>query len=243
MRLNRKISMGTAILLLTLATLSCNIMAPNRDIITPSPSASANEIATQQSETETPLGVGAIPTDTVPTETTLSAQDRLIGAWEVGDLENYIFKAIPEEMINQYQLSPKNTNGKLEYDFNADGTTRIISDQYKVEFGAKLGPLPVTLVVGVKGSSQATYLTDATKGQLTFKSPDMNDINVSATVAGTALLDSNQGARFATMVWFGATNSTPASVTYQCNGDLLTIQPDPTSGFPGDPIYLSRIAP
>lgn len=216
--------------LLAVLTLACNLTAANKpavDLPLPwisTPTADAKLSGGEQS---------------LPQSGSLAAC--LTGAWQMGDLQNFLLAAVPAELLKDYQLTPKGSSGQLIYKFQSDGSVSLTSMDYQINLDAKYSILTVPLVVSISGSSNAMY--QISENTISFFNPDTSGLGARVTLAGKDLVPPDQLRTLATYAWFGAQAQSTSYLNAQCSGDVLTLSPDPSSGLPNVSITLSRITP
>jgi hypothetical protein len=135
----------------------------------------------------------------------------------IDNLSPYVISALPQDMVQQYQISYNDMSGHVSLTFNDDKTMALNADQLLFNFSGKLGFMRVPLTVSVDGPASGTYQAD--DSNLKTENVDTNKIQASAQSMGQDLVDPP------TIISAIPLLSEPTNTAkYTCTGDILQLK-------------------
>jgi hypothetical protein len=148
-----------------------------------------------------------------------------VGTWEVPDLDAY-FRSVFEQTGATLPGGPtfQGTTGTLRYTFGPDGTGRAEAD-----LTARVSIQGLQASIGLKGAPTARYQVTG-PGTIQFSSTSGDDIRLTVSLAGTALIDATAGSLF------GEVGRTTTNASVTCSGNQMTIQVTDVAGTPVTPL-------
>jgi hypothetical protein len=174
------------------------------------------------------LTASPTPPPATATASQSSAEDCLIGEWELNDFADTITSMLPSGIQFQYA----GTGGRIHWTFTAGGIAEVNANNFSLAFADKNDP---SMVVNVTTNGQAlrTYQV-AGPGQIAISNPDDSQLTYTATVDGVTV---NVDQLFQGLVPIIPAQGT---ISYQCQGNSLSVTPPSPGAVPEG---FSKIGP
>jgi hypothetical protein len=119
-----------------------------------------------------------------------AAQDCLTKTWEIKGLSDYVLKAVPQDLIEEYKLEYDNTSGQAFIHLFSDKSVILQADELVLFFNAQFSIFKVPVTVSINGSAIGAYNVD--HNTLTIREMDTSELNASAKALNEDLIESNQ---------------------------------------------------
>ncbi len=141
----------------------------------------------------------------------------LMGKWTIDDFSPYVLSALPQDMVQQYQITYNDMSGHVLLTFNEDKTMALQADQLQINFSGKISFMKVPLKLSVDGPATGTYQAD--DSNLTTENVDTNKMQASASAMGQNLVDPP------TIISAIPLLGPPTNqAKYTCSGDILQMR-------------------
>jgi hypothetical protein len=208
-------SLIVLVLLATLVLLACNFprlaesVKANTD--TPTVPPSQEQINNQPANQD--LGTPAPPTSSPD----LTGFACLVGNWTIDDFSPYVLSALPQDMVQQYQISYNDMSGHALLTFNEDKTMTLQAEQLQIHFSGKLSFVKVPVTLSVDGPATGYYQAD--DSNLSTENVDTNKMQASVRAMGQNLVDPP------TLISAIPLLGPPTNqAKYTCSGDILQLR-------------------
>lgn len=168
--------------------------------------------------TQLPAGPAQVTEIPSPTDDPLGASKACLAhTWEVTDISSSVLAAIPDEMLQEYDLQYVGNTGKGYYTLTPDGNVIMQADQMELQFTAKASVFDVPVTVEVDGEATGKYSVEG--NTLTTTDMDTSGLTASAQALGQDIVDQSVIINAIPLI-----NSTHNRAEYTCSGDTLTLR-------------------
>ena len=199
---------------------------------TPAPT-SPPTIQPTETQAATPT-LSATATSPAPTASGPSLAGCILGTWQVSDFNSYMNSVLPQEALQNGEISMKDTSGALTYVFDSSGKVDVNAQQFKVTAEITVSSVSLPLDIVIVGAGTADYkLNDA--GTIQFSNLNGGNISFKVSISGTSVTSSGQN-----LLTLGGADTTSVEMAYECSGNTLKLTP-PVKKTGVQPVVFTRI--
>lgn len=189
----------------------------------------------QPTDTQAPTAtLAATDTSPAPTASESSMAGCIIGTWQVSDFNSYMNSVLPQDALQNGEISMKETSGTLTYAFDSSGKADVNAQQFKVTAEITVSPVSLPLDIVINGTGTADYKVNES-GTLQFSNLSGGNISFKVSISGTSITSSGQ-----TLLTLGSEDTTSVEMAYDCSGNTLKLTP-PVKKTGIQPIVFTRI--